>query len=276
MRDSPSLIPYLSSLIPHLSMNSIRLIHWNAEEAEERSSRLSAAGYEADFGPITPKILRAMRSSLPAAVVIDLSRLPSQGRDVALTIRKNAGTRGVPIVFVDGNPEKVEGVKRHLPDATYTTWKGIKGALKTAISSAPVDPVVPESAMAGYSGTPLLKKLGIKPGLTVSLVKPPDDFDKTLGELPEGVTVRKGIRGKANLTIWFVRSLKDLMAGLPKMVPRSEDAGLWIAWPKKASGVQTDVTQNDVRREGLAAGMVDFKICSIDETWSGLKFTLRK
>ena len=108
------------------------------------------------------------------------------------------------------------------------------------------------------------------------LLEGPKDFEKTLGTLPEGITVKRQARGKADLTIWFVDSKKQLVDRLPKMVPRGEKAGLWIAWPKKASGVRSDVTQNEVRREGLAAGLVDFKICSIDDTWSGLRFTLRK
>ena len=117
---------------------------------------------------------------------------------------------------------------------------------------------------------------GIKPGFTVSLVEPPPGFVRTLGNLPDGVTVREGRRGRADLTLWFVRSLKQLTSNITKIVPRSENAGLWIVWPKKASGLKTDVTQNDVRRKGLAAGMVDFKISAIDDTWSGLRFTLRK
>jgi len=136
--------------------------------------------------------------------------------------------------------------------------------------------VVPESAMAGYSGTPLLKKLGVKPDTVLCLIGAPRDFEKTLGSLPEGVTIKRQARGKAHLSIWFVKSKKQLVDGLPKMVPRGENAGLWIAWPKKASGIKTDVNQNDVRRDGLAAGLVDFKICSIDDTWSGLRFTLRR
>jgi len=257
-------------------MQTIRLVHWHPVEAEERAARLTAAGYEVAHDPFTPTVLRSLGADPPAAVVVDLSRLPSQGRDMGVALRTRAATRSIPLVFVDGDPEKVKGVKRVLPDATYATWHGIRGALKKAISAAPSDPVVPESAMAGYSGTPLLKKLGVKPDTVLCLIGAPRDFEKTLGSLPEGVTIKRQARGKAHLSIWFVKSKKQLVDGLPKMVPRGENAGLWIAWPKKASGIKTDVNQNDVRRDGLAAGLVDFKICSIDDTWSGLRFTLRR
>ena len=257
-------------------MPSVRLIHWNAEEAEGRASRLSTAGHDVAFEPFTPKLLRAMRTNLPSAIVIDLSRLPSQGRDVGLALRKNAATRNVPLVFVEGDTDKVKGVKRHLPDAAYATWKGIRGTLKKAISKPPSDPVVPGSGMEAYAGTPLPKKLGIKPGTVICLVGAPKDFGDTLGPLPEGVVLKRQARGTSDLTIWFVKSKTQLVDRLPRMVPRGESAGLWIAWPKKASGVKTDITQNDVRREGLAAGLVDFKICSIDNTWSGLRFTARQ
>jgi hypothetical protein len=259
-----------------MTLPTVRLIHWNAAEAEERAARLIAAGYDVAFEAFTPKVFRTLRSAPPSAVVIDLSRLPSQGRDVALGIRKSAATRHLPLVFVDGDATKVDGVKQHLPDATYTAWKGIRGALKRAIAEPPSNPVTPVSGMAAYAGTPLLKKLGAKQNASLCLLGAPDGFEETLGDLPEGVAVKRQARGKADLTIWFVKSKKQLLDRLPKMVPRGENAGLWIAWPKKASGVKSDITQLDVRREGLAAGLVDFKICSIDDTWSGLRFTLRK
>ena len=130
--------------------------------------------------------------------------------------------------------------------------------------------------MAGYSGTPLVKKLGIKPNAVVALVGAPEKFDKTLGALPEGVVLRTHARGRRNLTIWFAKSTADLKRRIKPMAAAVEKGGLWIAWPKKASGVLTDLTQHDVRSTGLAAGLVDYKICAIDDTWSGLLFARRK
>jgi hypothetical protein len=220
--------------------------------------------------------LRALREDPPAAVVIDLSRLPSQGRDLALTLRRFKSTRPVPILFVEGDPNKVEPIRKLLPDAVYTGWSRIRGALKKAVARPPADPVVPSSQMEAYSGTPLVKKLGIKANTVVALAGAPRDFEKTLGRLPEGVKLRRQIRGSCDLVIWFTRWLKDLERRIERMAALSGKGGLWIVWPKKTSRLPSDLTQTDVRRVGLAAGLVDYKICAVDETWSGLRFTRRK
>jgi len=123
---------------------------------------------------------------------------------------------------------------------------------------------------------PLYQKLGIKSGYSVSLVGAPPGFRETLGELPENVVVRYGVRGQSNLTLWFARSRTELEERLQRMKVFSKNAGLWIIWPKQTSQLQTDLGQPVVREAGIAAGMVDFKICSIDKTWSGLRFTLKK
>ena len=122
---------------------------------------------------------------------------------------------------------------------------------------------------------PLHQELGIKSGYTVSLVGAPPGFRQTLGELPENVVLRDGVRSQSNLTLWFVRSRTELEERLQHMKVFSKNAGLWIIWPKQTSKLQTDLGQPVVREAGIAAGMVDFKICSIDTTWSGLRFTLR-
>jgi len=257
-------------------MHRVCLIHWNAEEAEEKIARLRAAGYEVDYGEMTPDALRDWRNTPPTAFVIDLSRMPSQGRDVAMSLRSHKATRHAPLVFVEGEPEKVERIKKHLPDAVYTTWSRIRGALKTAIAKPLVSPVVPESNLAGYSGTPLPKKLGIKPNSTVALVGAPKDFEKTLGQLPEGVKLKKQANGAYDLIIWFVRMRAELYDRIKEMGELTGAGGLWIAWPKQASGAVSDMTQNVVRETGLASGLVDYKVCAIDATWSGLKFARRK
>ena len=258
-------------------MTSVRLVHWNEAEAAERGERLRTAGYEVeDKVPSAPN-LRDLFADIPDAYVIDLGRMPSQGRDVAVLLRKREVTRRVPIVFVGGEAAKVEGTRQVIPDAVYTSWDEIEGDLETAIAAPPTDPYVPDSAFAGYSGTPLFKKLGIKPGTAVALVDAPDDFEATLGALPEGASLGIVGPGEGDLVIWFIMSLEDLRGGVDTMAKAlGPKASLWIAWPKKASGVATDVTQRDVRARGLAAGLVDYKICAIDRTWSGLLFTRRK
>jgi hypothetical protein len=131
--------------------------------------------------------------------------------------------------------------------------------------------------MAGYSGTPLVQKLGIKPGHQVALLDAPPDFRTTLGELPEGVTVRADLRGEAkDVIVFFTASAAHLRKRFTGLAERLSPAGgLWVSWPKKASGVATDLTENVVRDIGLQAGLVDNKICAVDDTWSGLRFVIR-
>ena len=257
-------------------MARISLIHWNDEEAAPRILQLLAAGYEVDYRELTPQLMRDWRGDPPLAFVIDLSRLPSHGLEVALSLRVSKATRMIPLVFVEGEKEKVARVRRHLPDAVYTTWGRIQGALRSAIKKPPAKPAVPESVLAGYSGTPLPKKLGIKAGATVVLLNAPKDFERTLGRLPDGAKIARRAGRRNDLTLWFVKSRKDLESGIVQRAEQIGADGLWIAWPKQSSGVKSDVTQALVREIGLANGLVDFKICAIDDTWSGLRFSLRR
>ena len=255
---------------------SIRLISPNEERSSRIEQELAASGFTVDASPFEPQTLKAIASKPPDAVVIDLGRLPSHGRDIGIAVRTRVGTRMIPLVFVDGADDKIARTREMLPDAVYTRSGRLKSAVQKAISTPPENPVVPSSNLAGYSGTPLPKKLGIKTGSTLALVGAPKDFDSTLGELPEGTTISHGAGSDADVTLWFLDSLATLEGGIGEMAEVAGNGRLWICWPKKASAITTDVTQNDVRKTGLGVGIVDFKICAIDPTWSGLCFTRRK
>jgi len=136
--------------------------------------------------------------------------------------------------------------------------------------------------MAGYSGTPLPQKLGIKPGARVGLWKAPPAFRAALGALPDGVIVEdvaaQGGAGAYDVVVAFVTAAKELAGVFARLRKRLDPAGgLWIGWPKKknAAGISTDVTDNVVRDVGLPTGLVDNKVCAIDDTWSGLRFVVR-
>ena len=132
--------------------------------------------------------------------------------------------------------------------------------------------------MAGYSGTPLPQKLGIKEGARLGLVRAPTDFARTLGALPAGVVPRKLAAGQAayDVIVCFTRAMAEVARDVPQLKQRLNPAGgLWMAWPKRASGVETDVSENLVRARGLEAGLVDNKVCAIDDVWSGLRFVFR-
>jgi hypothetical protein len=129
---------------------------------------------------------------------------------------------------------------------------------------------------AGYSGTPLPRKLGIKPGTRLGLIAAPGGFDITLGELPPDVVLRTAVRGPLDVIVAFFDSVAALQRRLPVLRDALDPAGgLWIAWPKRSSGIETDLGDGVVRELGLAAGLVDNKVCAIDEVWSGLRFVFR-
>ena len=130
--------------------------------------------------------------------------------------------------------------------------------------------------MAGYSGTPLAKKLGIKPGTRLFSVGAPGHYDELLAPLPEGVKRVRKIEA-ADVAHFFVtaraRLEKELRAAVPKM---QQDAAIWVSWPKKSAKVATDITEDTVREVALPLGLVDIKVCAVDEVWSGLKLVIRK
>lgn len=130
---------------------------------------------------------------------------------------------------------------------------------------------------AGYSGTPLPQKLGIREGHRVGLDQPPSGFERTLGALPEGARLVPSSRGgEFDVILLFVRDLESLEAKLAPTIGRmAPSTALWICWPKKSSPLATDVDENEVRVRGLAAGIVDIKVCAVDEDWSGHKFVFR-
>jgi len=132
------------------------------------------------------------------------------------------------------------------------------------------------NASTDVSGTPLPRKLGIKPEARVALIGAPHDFDEVLGELPPGVTVRRRARGTFDVLVIFVQKRSELERRLPALARALDQAGgLWVAWPKRSSGVATDLEESAVRGLGLASGLVDNKVCAIDATWSGLRFVYR-
>jgi hypothetical protein len=183
----------------------IRLIHWKAAEAEEKASRMQ--GCEVDAGPFDHDAMLRLRQNPPDVLVIDLARLPSQGRDIALNLRQFKAMRQVPLVFSGGDPAKLERIKALLPDAIYSDWDEISGAIQQALAlpRPPSDShVPPQSSFAAYAGVPLVKKLGIKANAVVGVVGAPPDFIQNLGNLPEGIDWRLAVSASCDLILWFL------------------------------------------------------------------------
>ena len=131
--------------------------------------------------------------------------------------------------------------------------------------------------MAGYSGTPLSKKLGIKPGSRLFVAGAPSDYRKLVKPLPEGVQIAQRMSADVDLAHLFTMRRTDLAAKLRSTLAKLKpDGTIWVSWPKKASRVPTDITEDTIRDVALPMGLVDVKVCAVDETWSGLKLVIRK
>ncbi|MEZ5966775.1 MAG: hypothetical protein R3F56_23250 [Planctomycetota bacterium] len=253
----------------------IVLFHFHAASGAEAADALAAAGHDVTLFT-EGKGFAALDAAAPDVIVIDLRRMPSHGRAVAFALRQRQRSRHLPLVFVEGVPERTTRLRDEVPDAVWTPWTKVEAALARARRTAPKVPVVPKST-SGYSGTPLPKKLGVKPGSTVLLLGAPDDFVTTLGALPDGARVVSRAPAAADVIVVFAGKARDLTARLAKALPRLADGGaLWLAWPKRASGVVTDVTEALVRTTGLATGLVDTKVGALDVVWSGLQFRRRR
>jgi hypothetical protein len=131
--------------------------------------------------------------------------------------------------------------------------------------------------MAGYSATPLPQKLGIKPGMIVVVIHAPENYRKLLGQIPSGVNLATRPVGNTKFIHLFATRRTELSNQLPILRRKiAEDAAVWVSWPKKLSGVATDITEDVIRAVALPLGFVDIKVCAVDETWSGLKLMIRK
>ena len=254
-------------------MTGIVLIHWKAEETPERLERLRAAGHRAEaWDPRVPGAMARYRQRPPAAIVIDLTRLPSHGRAIASALRQQKSYRHVPLIFAGGAQEKVAAIREAIPDAVYTSWEEIGGAVRRAATLPVTEPVVPPSDVA-RPDTPLTVKLGIERESMVRLLSAPEGFERLLEPLPAGASLRRSARGKADVTLLVVRSRTELDDAQP-VIAAAIEAGsrLWIIWPKKSSGVRSDLTAPGIRERLQREQLTDYKICSLDATWSGMLF----
>ncbi len=131
--------------------------------------------------------------------------------------------------------------------------------------------------MTGYSGTPLAKKLGIQPGFALTVVNPPGEYRQLVDPMPDGVTIHSAVTDSTDMVHLFCTQRTDLASALKRAIAQLRpDAAVWVSWPKKASKVPTDITEDTIREVALPLGLVDIKVCAVDEIWSGLKLVIRK
>jgi CheY-like chemotaxis protein len=255
----------------------IRLVCWKEDLAAERALLLQKAGLDVDASPFDPAgMITRLKENLPALILIDLDRLPSHGREVAMAILGSKSVRHIPIVFAGGVEEKIVRVKTDVPGGVFTEWAQAAAAVKRALKNPPAVVATPVPHVQRWAGSRLTKKLDLKPGV-VALIGPEGGFVETLGELPPGVEFEARITAKTKLALWFVRSARELGEAFELACARlPPGCSLWIIYPKTAGRFRVDFNQDDVRITGLEAGMVDYKICAVDADWSGMKFARRK
>jgi CheY-like chemotaxis protein len=257
-------------------MSRVRLLHWNAQEAGAYLELLRTAGYDVEYEhDFRPGMMRSWRESPPDAFVIDLSRLPSHGREIATALRQSPVTRRIPIVFCEGAEDKVRRIRSELPDAVYCGAATLRFALKRAIAKPPRNPIKPAAMMDRYVSRTAAQKLGIKESSSVSLIDPPRDYIKVLGELPAGVELIEEPHASAPVTLCFVRDPHSLQRTLSRVRILAGATKLWIVWPKGGSQA-SGVTERSVREHALELGLVDYKICSVNEVWSAMLFAARE
>jgi hypothetical protein len=263
---------------PVVKPKLLRLVSWNPQAAAERALELEKAGFKVQAGPAPTKQLTThFRDLAPAAIVIDMDKLPSHGRAVGVVLRTTKSTRHLPLVFAGGEPEKVKRARRDMPDACFTDWKRAARAIKQFIVSAPATPIQPPAYMDQFAGSSTIQKLGFKAGMKIATIGAPEGFEEQLGELPENLEIGDRLGRQTQLALWFVRSRHELESEIDFMGARlPEGCSIWIIHPKQTSRLKADFNQNHVRSVALKAGLVDYKVCSVDSDWSGLKFARKK
>jgi hypothetical protein len=258
----------------------VRLICWNEELAQQRAKAIEKLGYKVEASSLhgSSAFVTHFRSLNPAVVAIDLDRLPSHGREVAIVLRGSKTTRHIPIVFAGGLEEKVARLRTELPDAVFTSWEKVASALKKALASPPIAPVQPTPHMERWHDTALTRKLGISANMKVALVGGAEDgMEEIIGDLPEGASISQRIVAGTQLVLYVAHSLRELDAAVDHARAHlPEGASFWIIHPKTTAKLRSDFNQNDVRELGLGRGFVDYKVCAVDAQWSGLKFARRK
>jgi CheY-like chemotaxis protein len=242
------------------------VVHYEAAEAAALADRLRREGIAAEpYTALGTRGFRQLSAAPPDAILIDLIRMPSYGRAMGGMLRKTKSTRAIPIVFLEGDPEKTDRVRELLPDAGFTSLPRLAPALRRAVRTAPAEPVVPESREV-----PAGQKLRIPEGATVSLIGAPEGFEAVLG----GARVTRSRGGE--VVLLFARTAAAIgreLPGLAKMLPGRR---LWVLWPKRTSRAAGDLSLPRIHDACAPLGLVAYKTCSVDATWSAAAVSRRR
>ena len=220
--------------------------------------------------------MKRWRESPPDVFVVDLSRLPSHGREIAIALRQSPKTREVPILFFGGPVEKVTRIRSELPDAIYCSGPDLCPGVSTALATRGATPVRPAGTMERYSARTAAQKLGIQQGSIVALVDAPRQVAVILSPLPPDVELVETPVRNAAVTLCFVAKLPHLESSLSNLRSQAKSTKLWVVWPKGGSAARGDITSDAARETGKALGLVDYKICSVNAAWSAMLFAYKR
>ncbi len=248
------------------------VIHYDPGDGAAIAERLRRDGFESEVCPVRGSgAMGRIRENPPDVVVIDLMRMPSYGRWMAALLREHKSTRAIPLVFVQGDPEKTRTVRQFLPDAVFSPLSRLGVAVEKALAAPPREPLRPDPTRIPAAG-----KLRIGEGATVCLVHAPAGFRAQLAPLPKGVRFQTAAE-RAGTILLFVKSTAQLGRELPRFAKTLQRGqALWVVWPKKASGIATDVTMPRILEYCSSLALSIGRMCAVDQTWSAIGISPRK
>gem|GEM_PF-439199 len=258
------------------NMNKILYICKDEDLTRLFSNLIQALGMELDnITEIEPVSLKRTIDSGCRAIAIDLFCAPSTGRDLGIYLRKYKPSRFLPLVFLGGKEEEVQKIRDILPDAFYLSYEEVRYQLATIIDIVNENPVVPQSVFEAYKNVPLSKKLGIKPGMRIVSINTPEGFVSLLTDIDD-LNIIEDYDESNDLILWFLASEEHMTTQYDQIATMIGKGGIWIIWRKKQSSHEPYMNEVMVRKFGLANDLVDYKICSVNREWTGLKFVRRK
>ena len=251
-------------------MPRVLVMNHYREDAAATAERIRRHGLDAEvYSALGTRGFPSIRANPPDAIVLDLTRMPSWARAIGALLREGKGTRMIPLVFIQGDPEKTRRARELLPDAVFTTSAKLGEAIGRAIRNQPADPMKPRPSQKA-----LLSKLCVKEGTALAVLNAPEGFFDKLGPLPEAASIAPE-PSQASVILLFVRSVAFLGRNLPRWARElRRGQTLWLIWPKTSSKSRTDLTMPRIVALCSSLNLAGYKVCAVDEVWSGLAVTL--
>jgi hypothetical protein len=249
------------------------LLHWKQEELRELKIRIKGFTVDA-YAPVSGEGLKGLvEKNPPDALLICLDRLPSNGHAVGYHYRSRKATRGIPIVFVGGLPEKVEKVRVSLPNVYFCAWDKVTETLTTAIANPPIAVPPLKRSYAEHTDRPLHEKLGIREGMRIALLGAPAPLEKLVPKIPFEIDVTDQPERDTDIALWFVRRPDDVEDGLSWITGRMAKPRVWIFYPRRKSAATAGgLTWTSLMETAARYSLAQYKVMRLNDDWSGVVF----